>query len=191
MKIQASLVSIKTPALLLGALVLSSGLSCAVAPETTPQPVTPVETRASNTSSDLVRAYGSFEQRDFAAANGVFKSVIEDTGASDSDRQLAYLGQAMIHLSTDGEWRDMSLAAGALQSAEAIDSGSEQVASGLLITALSSLIGVENNNSELNRKVANGNAEIARLKDQNGVLQEEQDMLNEALEKLKALTIGN
>lgn len=191
MKIQSSLISIKIPALLLGVLILSSGLSCAVVPDTTPQPVAPVKTKTSNANANLIQAYGSFEQRDFAAANNTFKAVVEDAGASNSERQLALLGQAMVHLSTDSEWRDMSLAAGALQSAEAIDAGSDQVASGLLVTALSSLMGVENNNSELSRKVANSASEIANLKGQNDVLQGEQDMLNEALEKLKALTIGN
>jgi hypothetical protein len=187
----SSLIAIKIPALLLGVLILSSGLSCAVVPEATPQSVAPVKTMTNNANANLIQAYGSFEQRDFAAANNTFKSVVEDAGASNSERQLALLGQAMVHLSTDTEWRDISLATGALQSAEAIDAGSEQVASGLLVAALSSLMGVENNNSELNRKVANGASEIAKLKDQNDVLQGEQDMLNEALEKLKSLTIGN
>ncbi|MFT5372478.1 MAG: hypothetical protein ACI9R7_002024 [Lysobacterales bacterium] len=96
-----------------------------------------------------------------------------------------------MHLSTDSEWRDLGQAGAALQAAEAIDNSANKVESGMLMNALSSLIGVETNISELNSKASNSRAEIVKLKSDLEAAHAEQVALNEALEKLKALTIGN
>ena len=192
MKIESSAISFKTPVTLLGVLLLSSGLSCAVVPDSTPEPVvTPQAVVFPAASEGVLEAYANFQKRDFAAAAAGYSKLAMDGGTSATDRQLAHLGKALVHLSTDTEWRDVAQAGVSLQAAEAIEADSASVENGMLMTALSSLIGVETNMSELNTKVANSSAEIAKLKDQNASMQSEQDALNEALEKLKALTIGN
>ena len=59
------------------------------------------------------------------------------------------------------------------------------------MNALSALIGSEANISELNSKVANSAAETRKVRHELDEAIAEQDALNEALEKLKELTIGN
>jgi chromosome segregation ATPase len=104
---------------------------------------------------------------------------------------MANLGKALVHLSTDTEWRDLSQAGAALQAAEALAGDSSDAGTGMLMNALSSLIDVENNISELNTKLSNSTSEIAGLKGDLETAAAEQTALNEALEKLKAITIGN
>jgi hypothetical protein len=191
MKNRSAVNAVKAPLSLLGILILSSGLSCAVAPQSSPEPVATPEPVVLPAQGDgIAEAYSYFEGRDFAAAAAGFRAVADAGGSSDSDRQLAHLGLAMIHLSTDAEWRDVAEAGNALQAAEAIENG-DNAGAGMLMTALSALIGAENNISELNTKVGNSSYEIAQLKEDKETMQAEQDALNEALEKLKALTIGN
>ncbi|NNL95685.1 MAG: hypothetical protein HKO64_08700, partial [Xanthomonadales bacterium] len=56
---------------------------------------------------------------------------------------------------------------------------------------LSSLIGVEADITALNRQVSNSSVELGRLKQERDDLLAEQQRLNDALDKLKSLTIGN
>lgn len=183
---------LKVPSLLLGVLVLSSGLSCAVAPETSNDPAVKAVSFAVDTASDSIKdAYASYERRDFAGAATGFGTVLSSSNTKPEDQVLANLGMALIHLSTDSEWRDLGQAGAALQAAEAIDNSANKVESGMLMNALSSLIGVETNISELNSKASNSRAEIVKLKSDLEAAHAEQVALNEALEKLKALTIGN
>jgi len=192
MMIQFTRNSFKTPAILLGVLALTSGLSCAVVPESNDaQAVVPEVVSAPPAGADLHGAYSNFQRRDFAAASSGFRSISDDGGNSSRDRQLALLGQTLVYLSTDAEWRDLSEAGNTLQSAEGITVESGNVETEMLMNALSSLIGVETNISELNTKVANSSTEITSLKGDLESAVAEQDALNEALEKLKALTIGN
>jgi hypothetical protein len=182
---------LKVPFILLGVLVLSSGLSCAVAPETNNGPPVTAPVTVDTASVAIKDAYTSYERRDYAGAASGFGSVLSSGKAAAEDQVLANLGMALIHLSTDSEWRDLAQAGAALQAAEGIESTSSSVESGMLMNALSSLIGVETNISELNSKASNSSAEITRLKSDLAAAKTEQDALNEALEKLKAITIGN
>ena len=77
-----------------------------------------------------------------------------------------------------------------LQAAESVD-GAPSIETSMLINALSSLIGVEADISALNRQVSNSSVEIGRLKEERDNLIAEQQRLNDALDKLKSLTIGN
>ena len=107
------------------------------------------------------------------------------------NQRLAHLGKALINLSTDPAWRDLNAAGASLQAAEGISADSASVEYGMLMNALSSLIGVEKNISELSSKVGNASSENSKLKQELEAAIAEQDVLNEALEKPKALTIGN
>jgi hypothetical protein len=61
----------------------------------------------------------------------------------------------------------------------------------MLLNAMSALVGVEANISELNVKLTNATAEAARAKQERETLLTEQAVLNQTIEKLKALTMGN
>ncbi len=190
--IQFSRISIRTPVTLFGVLVLSSGLSCAVVPQTDNTPdVTPAPVITPVANEGMHSAYSDFQKRDFAAASAGYGGISGDNEADSKDRQLAFLGQTLVYLSTDAEWRDLGEAGIALQSAEAVTVESGNVETEMLMNALSSLIGVETNISELNTKLANSTSEVSALKDARTSLEAEQVALEEALEKLKALTLGN
>ena len=178
---------VKTPAILLTVLALSSGLSCAVAPDSKTKPVATPTQRASTSSQTMESAWSAYDRRDFATAAAGYDELAND----EDDRQLALLGKALVHLSTDAQWRNLDEAARLLQASEQMDNNGASVQTSMLINALSSLIGAEANNSELNTKVSNSSREIAQLKAEQEALVAEQSTLNEALEKLKALTIGN
>lgn len=176
---------------LLVTLVLGSGLSCAVTPtaDTAEPAAKPVTTRPVN--AGLRSAYTNYEKRDYAAAAAEYDQLTASVDAKDSIQRLAHLGKALVYLSTDPHWRNLEAAGHSLQSAEVLESGNKNLETSMLMNALSALIVVESNISELDTKVANSAAEIARLKHQTETLKAEQVALNEALEKLKALTIGN
>ena len=171
--------------LLAGAL---AGASCAVSPTGPTATDTANEPPSRRTGSGTVEsAFAEFERRNYAGAAAAYDDAAEDNARS---KRLAHLGRALIHLSTDPQWRDLDAAARNLQAAENMG-GSNEVEISMLMNALSSLIGVEANISELNTKVANSASEIARLKEERQALIADQAALNEAIEKLKALTIGN
>ena len=188
----------RTPVFLLAILAVSTGISCAVAPDTDSAADTrPLPAVTSGTSA-VNAPYAMYEKRDFAGAAASYEAVAGDSTSGNEARRLAYLGNALVHLSTDPQLRDLDKAGQFLQSAEAVETENENVETSMLMNALSSLIGVESNISELNSKTSNSSAEIARLKEERDTLQAEltassaeQAALNEALEKLKALTIGN
>lgn len=170
---------------LLAALLLSA---CATTPTGTgtgtnqSEPV-PVGSGPAN----VVEAFENYQRRDYAAASASFEVATE---GSRQEQRLGHLGQALIRLSTDSRWRDLDAAKSHLQAAEEL-AGGAGVETAMLLTAMSALVSVEANITELNNKLANANAESARLKDERDDLVAEQAALNEAIEKLKALTIGN
>lgn len=169
---------------LIAALLLSA---CATAP-TDPgssQQAEPIPVGSG--PANVVGAFEQYQRRDFAAASAGFEVATEGTR---QEQRLGHLGQALIRLSTDSRWRDLDAATRHLQAAEELVEGSS-VETSMLLTAMSALVGVEANITELNSKLANANAESARLKNERDDLVAEQAVLNEAIEKLKALTIGN
>lgn len=187
----------RTPLTLLAVLVISSGLSCAVTPGAGPSADAPTATSAV-AGANVASAFAAYQQRDFGAAAAGFDAVAADSSASQNDQRLAHLGKAMVNLSTDPEYRDVKEAGMHLQAAEAIKGDSTAVETGMLMNAMSALVGVESNVMELNTKVANSSREIATLKAERDTLKAGQETLtaenadlNQALEKLKALTLGN
>jgi len=121
------------------------------------------------------------------AASASYEVAIDGTR---QEQRLGHLGLAMIGLSTDSRWRDLEAAARHLQAAEELADGAS-VETSMLLTAMSALVSVETNITELNTKLANASAESARLKEERDDLLAEQAALNEAIEKLKSLTMGN
>lgn len=192
MKMKISPNPFKTPVSLLAVLVLSSGLSCAVTPTTQTQDADQQGQMSRRAASAAIQeAFDQFSRRDFATAMSGFDNVADSANANPDDQRLAHLGKSLVYLSTDREWRDLDAAAMALQSAEDIPGGSNPVQHGMLVNAVSSLIGAEKNNAELKGKVNNAAYELGKLKEALENQDAEVATLNEALEKLKDLTIGN
>jgi len=183
---------LKTPIILLCVLLLSSGLSCAVAPTAgAPSGDQDAQMSSRQASEAVQQAFAQYSRREFAAAASSFDSVVASAGAKPVDLQLAHLGKSLVYLSTDPNWRDLDAAALALQSAEGVTSNDNSVQLGMLVDAVSSLIGAEKNNSELMSKVNNAAYELGKLKEALEMQDAEVETLNDALEKLKNLTIGN
>ncbi len=178
----------RLPLCLLAAIILQS---CAMAPTGGEAPAqAPAAASATTDGPGIQAAYDLYSRRDFAGAADAYDALLTEAGSAEQTR-LAQLGKALLFLSTDPQWRDMEKAAASLQAAEAVEGDPANPETAMLMNALSSLIGVEANISELNTKVSNATVEIARLKAQREALEAEQAALNEALEKLKELTIGS
>ena len=163
--------------------------SCAMAPTSDDSAqANQAAPRSSSDESDIRAGFDAYQKREFGDAYNAYETA---TGSDDSrTARLAHLGKALVHLSTDVQWRDVNKAALSLQAAESVD-GAPSIETSMLINALSSLIGVEADISALNRQVSNSSVEIGRLKEERDNLIVEQQRLNDALDKLKSLTIGN
>ena len=181
----------------LGLILALALASCAVAPDggdaAGAQAAGTMSTAERN--AQLSQAFDAYERRNFASAHEGFEALTE-SGNADTER-LAWLGIALVRVSTDPDWRDPEAARVALQSAESTE-GAPGIAAGMLINALSSLILIEADMSAVTRQQLNtayeareAEAEINALREERDALLAEQERLNEALEKLKELTIGN
>lgn len=169
--------------------LLASLISCAVTPTGDGgAAATPAPAKNTSNEGDIRDAFDAYEKRQFADAYNAYERATASENVHAA--QLAHLGKALIHLSTDAQWRDVNKAALSLQAAESVDAESN-IETHMLINALSSLIGVEADISSLNRRVANSSVELGKLKEEREALLAEQDRLNAALERLKNLTIGN
>ena len=182
---------------LLTALLLGSLAGCAVTPtQTAPEPVQQAAPAGAITSAtDL---YGSAS---YSEAVTEYDKVIKDGNASGNDRRLAYLGRAMVYLTRDTDWYSLDNAKLALASAgQVAATGNDGFAAetDLLMDAITAVIGTESKYVELQAKTGNSSAEVQQLKRerdalvaQRDELLAEQQALNDALEKLKQLTLGN
>jgi hypothetical protein len=173
------------------ALLLGCALSvaaCATAPSAPgPAEDTASQIPAGSGPEDVVAAFNQYQRRDFVAAAANYERAADGTR---QEQRLSHLGLALIHLSTDPRWRDLDAATRHLQSAEDLAEGAS-IEISMLLNAMSALVGVEANISELNVKLTNATAEAARAKQERETLLTEQAVLNQTIEKLKALTMGN
>ena len=179
------------PSIGLACFLAVSSVSCAV---TEPAP-TPVSSTKSVSFDD---AWAAYSHRDFAASISAFEQLNEN-GSNEQQRQ-AWLGKALVYLSTDRDWRDLGKARSAVQSAADLASAGEaQSASvNLLGSAVEGHINAESDNAELNARINELLRELEQAKSsreslaaENRKLLLEQEKLNAALEKLKQLTLGN
>ena len=184
--------------LLTVALMFSSLVACAVTP-TQPSDSGAVEQKSQG--AGLATAIDSYNGRDYADAIQGFEDVLGDGASSASDRRLAHLGKAMVYLGNDELWHSMENAKMSLISAgqvAAAGGGKFSAESDLLMDAVSAVIGTESKYIALQTKSGNSGAEIAQLKRERDALAQQRDdllaeqkRLNEALEKLKQLTLGD
>lgn len=182
----------------LAVFVLSGVVACASV-ET--KPVAPVVVEKVVIDDGLANANDAYNSRDYDSALNEFKAIAQNQAASVNSRRMAYLGQALIYLNSDKRWRSLENAKMALRSAGQIaptDNESFRLTTDLMMDAITVSIGTESRYAELRSKSGNSNNEVARLKAErdalsaeNDQLRQEQVALNEALERLKNLTLGN
>jgi len=179
-------------------MIFSSLLACAVAPTETnvPEPAETVEFK-----TGMAGAADMYNSHNYPGAIREFDGVINDASSSANSRRLAHLGKAMVYLGSDVNWHSIDNAKLSLMSAGQVapdDSEEFSVETDLLMDAVSAVIGTESKYSVLAAK-SNGTEdevnelrrELDSIKIERDKLIADQKVLNEAIEKLKALTLGN
>jgi len=191
------LVSGRLPRLLISLLMFGSLIACAVAP---------VDTSVSEaheqveSKTGMAGAADMYNSRNYPGAIREFDNVISDAGSSANNRRLAHLGKALVYLGPDENWHSVDNAKLSLMSAGQIAPEGNQefsVETDLLMDAVSAVIGTESKYAVLAAKTNDSGGEVKELrreldavKSERNVLLAEQDVLNEAIEKLKVLTLG-
>jgi len=184
--------------LIIAALLLSNLVACAVAPSaaTPDEPVT-----QPGLDNGIAGATDMYNSQDYPSAIQAYDNVTKSADASANERRLAHLGKALIYLGNDKNWHSLDNAKLALVSAgQVAPAAGEEFAAetALLMDAVTDVIGTESKYIELQSKTGNSSAELGRLKNERDALKAERDQLlkeqktlNEALEKLKSLTLGD
>ncbi len=180
-------------------LVLLSALLAACA-ETPTQPAA-TDGHIAASGQGLEAASSLYEAREYDKALRQFDRVIAAPGPSANSKRLAYLGKALIYLSNDEKWHNLDKAKLAISDAAKIKpAGGEQFAAeaNMVRDAVMALAGSQSAYDALQTKTGGAGGEIAQLKKQRDALVAERDALlkeqaslNQALEKLKELTLKN
>jgi hypothetical protein len=178
--------------------MVSSLVACATAP--TPQAATQSTVRAQD-STGISSAAAMYNTNNYPGAIREFDAIIASGTSSANSRRLAHLGKAMVYLGKVESWHSIENAKMSLMSAGRVapEDGEEfAVETDMLMDAVSSVIGTESKYTVLMAKSSGfgqQNAELRReldaLKTEREELLKNQKMLNDALEKLKELTLGN
>jgi len=180
-----------------GTLLLSGLIGCATVPSDSADSNAVLE-RAPDTG--LASANVMYNTRNYTGAVREFDTIIADTDASANSRRLSHLGKALIYLSADKNWHSIENAKMSLHAAgQVVPENDEEFAveTDMFMDSISALIGTESEYDDLKSKSGNSSAEIGRLKKERNALASERDellreqqALNDALEKLKNLTLG-
>lgn len=179
-------------------MVLNGVVACAGV-ETQPAPPVVIENVVRD--DGLANANTAYNARDYDAALKEFKAITQNQAASVNSRRMAYLGEALIYLSSDKQWRSLENAKMALRSAGQVAPTEDEgflLTTDMMMDAITISIGTESRYAELQSKSGNSSSEVVRLKAErdallaeNTKLRKDQVALNEALERLKNLTLGN
>jgi len=180
-----------------GTLLLTSLVACATVPSNSADSTTAADTP----DMGLASANVMYNTRNYTGAVREFDTIITDPDASANSRRLSHLGKALIYLSSDKNWHSIENAKLSLNAAGQIVPESDEefaVETDMFMDSIAALIGSESEYLELQAKSGNSGAEIARLKKERNALTVERDQLlkeqqalNDALEKLKNLTLGS
>ena len=181
-----------------GTLLLTGLVACASVPSDTTVPIVVAEPAP---DTGLTSANVMYNTRNYTGAVREFDAIIRDADASANSHRLSHLGKALIYLGTDENWHSIENAKMSLNSAGQVmpENGEEfAVETDMFMDSIAALIGAESENHELLSKSGNSGKEIARLKEERNALANERDKLlkeqqalNDALEKLKNLTLGS
>lgn len=180
------------------ALMLAGLSACASVTSELVEPESPVKQVP---ETDLASVSVKYSTGDNAGSMAGFDSIIASADSDANSRRLAHLGKALIYLGSDTYWHSIDNARRSLKAAGSVvpESGKEfAIETDMLMDSVAAQIDSESNYLEMQLKAGNTRAEITRLqKEHDALVQErdgllkEQQALNEALEKLKNLTLGN
>jgi len=179
--------------------VVVAGLgACAAAPTKT------VETQADervDVKTGIAGAADMYNSQNYPGAIREFDNIIKNENSSANSRRLAHLGKALVFLGPDANWHSVDNAKLSLRSAgQVAPTATEEfsVETDLLMDAVSTVIGTESKYAVLAAKSqGNGNEttelkrELDSVKAERDELIAEQKVLNDTIEKLKALTLGS
>lgn len=156
---------------------------------------------AIETDPGLESANVMYNTRNFSGAVRAFDTIITDTDASANSHRLAHLGKALIYLGSDKNWYSLEDAKSSLNAAGQIVPESNEgfaIETDMFMDSISAQIDTETTLQGMRRKSGGSGAEIEQLKKERDALAverdellEEQKALNEAIEKLKNLTLGS
>jgi hypothetical protein len=189
---------VKTVRLILGTILLTGLVACAGVPS---DPAESIEVAEQAPEMGMASVSVMYNTGDIAGTMAGFDDII---GSSDSDadsRRLAHLGKALIYLGSDKSWHSIDNARVSLSAAGSIvpeDNEEFDIETDMLMDSVTAQIGSESKYQELKAKTGRSRAEITKLQKERDTLVKERDellkeqqTLNEALEKLKNLTLGN
>lgn len=168
---------------------------------------TPVKSTSSTSAIPSVPGKGlagantMYNTRNYTGAVSEFDTIITDADASANSRRLSHLGKALIYLSSDKNWHDIENAQTSLSAAGSIVPANNEefsIETDMFMDSIAALINSEADYTELKTNSGGSKAEVSRLQKQNAELVAERDkllkeqkILNQAIEKLKNLTLGN
>jgi len=142
-----------------------------------------------------------YKTRNYPEAMKKFNAIIEDTNTPSSERRLAHLGQAMVYLSYDEDWNSVKNAKEALGKAAKVPLAAGEsldYETDMLMEAVLALIDSQSAYETIKSQSGDSGYQISQLKKGNQALELEVDALkkenknlNDALEKLKKLTLGD
>jgi len=180
-----------------GTLLLTSLIACETVPSNSADSATITDTPDLGLSSANVM----YNTRNYTGAFREFDTIITDSDSSANSRRLSHLGKALIYLGSDENWHSIENAKMSLNSAGQVVPDSDEefaVETDMFMDSIAALIGSESELLELQAKSGKSGAEVARLKKERNALTverdqllKEQQVLNDALEKLKNLTLGS
>jgi len=149
----------------------------------------------------LASANVMYNTRNYSGAVREFDTIITDPDASANSHRLAHLGKALIYLGSDKNWFNIENAKSSLNAAGQVAPESNQgfaVETDMFMDSISAQIDTEMALQNMRAKSGGSGAEIEKLKQERDALAterdellEEQKALNEAIEKLKNLTLGS
>lgn len=184
--------------LVIAAVMISSLLACAITPTQSDEAES---ARPATSMTGLDAAVDLYNSGNYSGAVEEYDNVISDESASANSHRMAHLGKALVYLGKDNDWHSIENAKVSLRSAEqvvAADDEGFKIETDLLMNAVSAVIDSESEFVALRKRSAGSAAQIASIKQERDALAterdallEEQVVLNEALEKLKQLTLGN
>lgn len=178
-------------------IVVSSLVACATAPAKS----TAAKPAKVKPSTSMVSAADMYNSRNYPDALNAFDNIISDKGSSANSRRLANLGKAMVFLGNDESLHSIENAKMSLISAGQVapkDNEEFAIETDMLMDAVSEVIGTESKYMVLKGKTNGSNSQLTGLQKELDAVEAERDellaeqkALNEALEKLKRLTLGN
>jgi len=184
--------------LAIGTLLLTSLVACA---SVTSDPVESETVAEQEPAMGLASVSGMYSTRDYAGSMAGFDNIIASADSDANSRRLAHLGKALIYLGSDKNWHSIDNANMSLNAAGSVvpEGGAEfAIETDMLMDSIAAQIGSESEYQVLKAKTGNSKAEITRLQNERDALAQERDellkeqqALNEALEKLKNLTLGS